>query len=73
MAAISTLVRGTRIVDPPHCPKWDPALGNLESESLKNLESWKFKLQDPFDFKKAKGIEQGIGRIKQQLVSVQEE
>ena len=25
MAAISALARGTRIVDPPHGPKWDPA------------------------------------------------
>ena len=25
MAAISSLARGTRIVDPPHSPKWDPA------------------------------------------------
>ena len=25
MAAISALARGTRIVDPPHSPKWDPA------------------------------------------------
>jgi 2,5-diketo-D-gluconate reductase B len=25
MAAISALARGTRIVDPPHSPAWDPA------------------------------------------------
>jgi 2,5-diketo-D-gluconate reductase B len=25
MAAISALARGTRIVDPPHSPKWDAA------------------------------------------------
>jgi diketogulonate reductase-like aldo/keto reductase len=25
MAAISALARGTRIVDPPHGPAWDPA------------------------------------------------
>jgi len=25
MAAVSALARGTRIVDPPHSPKWDPA------------------------------------------------
>jgi diketogulonate reductase-like aldo/keto reductase len=25
MTAISALARGTRIVDPPHSPAWDPA------------------------------------------------